>query len=152
MARVTVSITDGPIDCVSAIAVDPDIDAGAVITFLGVVRRQEQDKTIDGLSYQTYDPMAKRVLHALADEALVRFEVEAVHVEHSRGIVLVGECSFRLMVAGVHRREAIDAVDWFIARMKESAPIWKTPVFLENNDTIREPKSIAFHEMRELKE
>lgn len=124
MHGVRVVITTGPLRQCEA---EPtrDGDAGAVVTFLGVVRGDEDGGRIDGLEYTVYEPMAGRVLEQLAHEALERFGVIAVDVEHSRGFVPVGACSFRLLVAGAHRREALDAMDWFIEQMKLKAPIWK---------------------------
>jgi molybdopterin synthase catalytic subunit len=52
-------------------------------------------------------------------------------VEHSRGRVAAGECSFRLRVAASHRPEALRAVEEFIDRMKRDVPIWKTPVYAD---------------------
>jgi molybdopterin synthase catalytic subunit len=103
--------------------------AGAVLCFHGVVRKTEQNRVIDGLDYVAYQPMADRTLQEVATEAIERFGILAVHVEHSRGYVAVGACSFRLIVAAAHRREAIDAMDWFIDRLKQVVPIWKEPVF-----------------------
>jgi molybdopterin-guanine dinucleotide biosynthesis protein A len=48
-----------------------------------------------------------------------------IAVEHSRGRVQPGECSFRLQMAAKHRQEALAAMAEFIDRMKRDAPIWK---------------------------
>jgi molybdopterin synthase catalytic subunit len=40
----------------------------------------------------------------------------------------VGAASFRLLVRAAHRREALDAADAYIERMKRDVPIWKTAV------------------------
>lgn len=125
MAHVHIAIADGPLeDSRPALAEG----AGAVITFLGIVRSDESGAPIEGLDYTAYEPMASRVLEHLAREAVSRFGVLAAHVEHSRGFVSTGACSFRLTIAGAHRREALDAMDWFIERMKQDAPIWKRAV------------------------
>jgi molybdopterin synthase catalytic subunit len=107
-------------------------NAGAVVSFEGVVRATEEDREIEGLDYVAYQPLAERTLELLASDAKERFGVRAVHVEHSRGFVPVGRCSFRLIVAATHRREALDAMDWFIDRLKETVPIWKRPAFRDD--------------------
>jgi molybdopterin synthase catalytic subunit len=84
---------------------------------------------IAGLRYEMYDPMAERVLASLAHEAIEQFGVKEIRVEHSRGFVGAGERSFRLEIASAHRREALDAMDWYIDRMKRDAPIWKSAAF-----------------------
>jgi len=102
--------------------------AGAVVTFLGVVRGEEGGTLIAGLEYSVYEPMATRVLEHLARETIERFGVLRVNVEHSQGLVPTGQCSFGLTISGAHRRETLDAMDWYIERMKQDAPIWKRAV------------------------
>jgi len=105
--------------------------AGAVLCFEGVVRPLEADQPIAGLTYDTYDPMAEQELARLAGEAVERFGLLAVKVEHSRGFVGNFACSFRLRIASAHRKEALAAMDWFIDRMKQRVPIWKRPVAIK---------------------
>lgn len=127
---VTVCIREGALpDCQASHAC---ANAGAVVSFEGVVRATEDDRAIEGLDYVAYQPLADRTLEQLASDAMERFGLRAVHVEHSRGFVPVGRCSFRLIVAATHRREAIDAMDWFIDRLKETVPIWKRAAFLND--------------------
>lgn len=102
--------------------------AGAVICFEGVVRPIENDQLITGLRYETYDPMALKQLQQLANDAMGRFDILAVCVEHSRGFVANDQCSFRLRIAAPHRKQALAAMDWYIDQMKQVVPIWKHPV------------------------
>ncbi len=126
----TVLVREGALpDCQGSPAYE---NAGAVVSFEGVVRATEHDREIEGLDYLAYQPLADRTLGHLAADAMKHFGVHAIHVEHSRGFVPVGKCSFRLIVAAPHRREAIDAMDWFIDRLKETVPIWKRPVFVDD--------------------
>lgn len=103
--------------------------AGAVVSFEGVVRPLEGDRPLSALVYEAYEPMTSRELRRLAEATLAEHSLLAIGVEHSVGRVAVGECSFRLTVAGRHRAEALRAADQFIARMKRDVPLWKTPVF-----------------------
>ena len=75
--------------------------------------------------------MAVRVLEGLARAMIERHGLIGVAVEHSRGRVAVGECSFRLQIAAPHRQEALAAMAEFIDRMKRDAPIWKNAVPLK---------------------
>ena len=122
---VTIAIHDGPLPRAEPWRID---GAGAVLCFEGVVRPSEADQPIAGLRYETYDPMAERELERLAKETLERFDILAVGVEHSRGVVPNHACSFRLRVASAHRKPALQAMDWYIDRMKQVVPIWKHPI------------------------
>lgn len=127
MDRVHAILIDGPITQLEP-ALPPGAACGAVNIFLGIVRNDEHGIPISGLEYTTYDPMAQRVLVSLAEQAIEKFGVMHVHVEHSRGLVPVGACSLRLTIAGAHRQETLDATAWYIDTMKRDAPIWKRPI------------------------
>jgi len=133
-------IVDGPIgrDAGVAIGDAPDHDgrAGAVIRFEGVVRRleprapnEQDERALEALDYQTYDPMTARELHALARSVAEAHGLLSILVLHSRGRVAVGEVSFVLEVMAPHRSEALRAMGDFIDRLKREVPIWKRPVW-----------------------
>jgi molybdopterin synthase catalytic subunit len=105
--------------------------AGAVVCFEGVVRADEDGQPIIALDYEVYEPMATRQLHRLAGEILQSFGLLAITAIHSRGRVLAGQCAFRLLVAAIHRAEALRAVEAFIDQMKRDVPIWKTAVYAD---------------------
>ncbi|MEM7681276.1 MAG: molybdenum cofactor biosynthesis protein MoaE [Planctomycetota bacterium] len=123
-------IFDGPLDGIPAPTPHPAV--GAVLVFEGRIRPTEAAQTITAIDYETYDPMAERMLGELARQALEKFGLLAVQALHSRGRVGVGQCSFRLWIASTHRREGLDAMDWFIDTLKRDVPIWKRPVFVES--------------------
>ncbi len=120
---ISVQIADGPL---GAHRLEPPLQgSGATVVFEGIVRPTENGLPIDGLHYETYEPMAQRQMHAIAADLVQRFGLLRVSVEHSRGFVPVGERSFRLVILSAHRREALDAMDEFIDRLKRDVPIWK---------------------------
>jgi molybdopterin synthase catalytic subunit len=126
---VTVIISDGPL---GPLASDThQHGAGAVLCFEGVVREVEGQGRIAALDYQTYEPMAQRMLSAIAQDLIARHRLIAVHVEHSRGRVPVAQRSFRLVIAAPHRKEALLATDEFIDRLKRDVPIWKHAIWRE---------------------
>jgi len=123
---VQVSLVDGPL---GAGCPDWETDgAGAVCCFEGIVRPTEDDRSITALDYEAYEPMASKMLNRIGDEVVRRFGLISLCVEHSRGRVGVGQCSFRLRIAARHRKEGLAAMDAFIDRLKEDVPIWKSPV------------------------
>ncbi len=106
----------------------PSEGAGAVVCFEGRVRPTESGRTICGLSYEAYEPMARNTLISIGEELVQAFGLVAICVEHSKGPVRVGECCFRLQVAGRHRQESLAAMSEFIDRLKRDVPIWKAAV------------------------
>ncbi len=125
MATVLASIHSGPLSHPPPFPCD---GAGAVVWFEGRVRPTENGRTIRGLCYEAYEPMARDMLVAIGEELVRRHGLLALCVEHSKGPVGVGECSFRLQIAGRHRQESLAAMGEFIDRLKRDVPIWKTAV------------------------
>jgi molybdopterin synthase catalytic subunit len=98
---------------------------GAVVTFEGVVRGEEAGARIAAIIYEAYEPMAEREIAKIVDEARARWGA-AIEVRHRVGRVAVGEASLVVACGAGHRREAFEATQWVIDRIKALAPIWKT--------------------------
>ena len=126
---VEIDVMDGPLPAAPA---PPHVEnAGALVCFEGIVRPLEEGRRIAALDYEAYQPMAGAQLRRLAERVLHRHGLLAIRVEHSRGRVPAGACSFRLRIASRHRAEALRAAEEFIDAMKRDVPIWKSAVFAE---------------------
>jgi molybdopterin synthase catalytic subunit len=122
----SLTLTTGPIREAELLAHRvPDARAGAVLTFLGVVREQEAGAPITGLDYSAFEPMARHQFGLLFDELAVRWPLHSVRLVHRLGPVAAGDASLWLEVTAPHRAEAFAAGQWLIDRMKETVPIWK---------------------------
>jgi len=99
---------------------------GAVVTFIGVVRA-DQDKrhVIRALCYEAYPQMAEALIHQLIHEATTRWALRGAQVQHRLGLVEVGHISVVVAVAAQHRAAAYAASQFLIERIKRDAPIWK---------------------------
>jgi len=130
---VLISISQGPLSSerlLASYSASAAHAVGATVVFEGIVRANEQGRTIRALSYEAYEPMATNSLTQLANDILSKHTLIAITVEHSRGEVAAGERSFRLAIDSAHRKEALAAMDEFIDRMKRDVPIWKTAIYI----------------------
>ena len=130
---IEVRIVDGPLSEPAAPQAEPAWlgVAGAIVCFEGRVRASENGRSIVALDYEAYEPMAAQELHRLGEQLAREFALIGLIVAHSRGRIAVGECSFRLCIAAGHRKEALQAMDAYIARLKQDVPIWKKPVYAD---------------------
>ena len=103
-------------------------EVGAVVEFHGIVRESEGAEKIAGLSYEAYEPMARREFDRIIAEISVRHPIQAVLVIHRLGDVPVGEASLLVRVEAKHRGQALAFCGALIDRMKEDVPIWKSPM------------------------
>ncbi len=140
---ISVQISDGPLPRTAGAGapVSASETGGADVSFEGVVRALEKGQPISALNYEIYEPMATRELHRLATEIVRKFGLIHLYVDHSRGRVPVGQCSFRLRVVGAHRAEALQAMAAFIDRLKQDVPIWKTAVLAAGEASAATPEA-----------
>lgn len=104
----------------------PNREIGAVVEFHGIVREMESAQAIQGLNYEAYEPMARKVLEKHLLELGAIHGCDAVHFIHRLGWVPVGEASLYLKVMSSHRAEALRFLADAIDRLKLDVPIWKT--------------------------
>ena len=120
---VIVEIVNGPIEPFPSNN-DRNQD-GAELTFNGRVRDTEHGENITALEYEQYEGMAEAELTQLAEEAMKKFPIHDLFCRHRIGRVDVGETSLHVSIWSKHRREGLDAMDWFISELKKRVPIWK---------------------------
>ena len=95
---------------------------GGVCTFVGEVRG---GGGVEALELQHYPPLTLPGMHALADEALARFELMGLLMAHRVGVLGPGEPIVCVSAAARYRRPAIDAVDFCMDHLKSAAWFWK---------------------------
>lgn len=98
---------------------------GAVVTFAGTTRNQNDGAAVLSLRYEAYTEMAHKVMCGLFEEAIKRFPITRARVVHRLGDVPVGESSVVVVVASPHRGPAFDACRFLMDRLKHEVPIWK---------------------------
>lgn len=117
-------LTEDPLNpqlAVDAIMTQAD---GAYVLFVGVVRNHSRGRSVTGLEYQVYRPMAERQMKRLVDEVESRWGLRCA-ILHRFGPIAVGEPSVVVCVSSAHRAEAFEACRWAIDTLKADVPIWK---------------------------
>ena len=99
-------------------------DMGALVTFLGVVR----DDGIEEMDLEAYEEVAVKEMETIRDEAFADYPVTAVEIIHRIGRLRVGENILLIVVGAGHRKEAFDACEYILERIKQSVPIWKKEI------------------------
>ena len=103
--------------------------SGAVVTFLGTARLYSQGRRVLYLEYEAYPEMATTKLEEIRQEVKRCLEVEEAAIHHRVGKVEIGEISLVVAIASAHRKEAFEACQQVVDRIKAVVPIWKKEVF-----------------------
>lgn len=96
---------------------------GAVVNFVGVAR--SEDGTVAALTLHHHPVLTQKSLEQIAMDALDRFEIDGVRIVHRHGMVKAGEPIVFAAAAARHRRDAFDAADYLMDRLKSDAVFWK---------------------------
>jgi len=99
---------------------------GALAEFSGLVRPQEDGRTISALVYEAYLPMAEQQIENILRDLASECSCEEARVIHRIGTVPVGCAAIIVQVAAKHRAEAFTLLGRFMDRLKQDVPIWKT--------------------------
>src|ERR1700730_3490628 len=118
-------LTTDPVDPRRLEAAVAHKGAGAICTFIGVVRDTSRGRSVTHLEYEAYGEMARAEMRKIAGEIAEKWPDARVAMAHRTGRLEIGEASVVVSVSCPHRAEAIDACRWGIDRLKESVPIWK---------------------------
>src|SRR6478672_13483046 len=77
--------------------------AGALVDFLGMVRRLEDGREIEGIEYEAHQEMAEHQLRQIAEQAVEKFRLQLLIIHHRIGFIAVGEPSLFVRVTSLHR-------------------------------------------------
>jgi molybdopterin synthase catalytic subunit len=134
-----VALTDAalPVDALTSWATTTR--AGAVVTFLGVVRDHAEGREgVQAMTYEAYEEPAQRVMNEIAAEARRRWpDLERIALLHRIGNLALSEPSVAVAVSSPHREEAFAAARFCIDTLKESGPIWKQEHWVGGSDWAR---------------
>lgn len=99
--------------------------AGAIASFVGLVRPNAGDATVEQLELEHYSQFTRAAVEAIAEDGRTRFDLLDLTIVHRFGRLVPGEPIVIVAAAARHRRAAFDAVDYLMDRLKTEAPFWK---------------------------
>jgi molybdopterin synthase catalytic subunit len=109
-------------------------EAGAVVSFVGMVRDHDGGRGVTELEYVGH-PSAAEVLQSAAEAVAARHpEVSSLRVAHRTGLLVVGEQALVAEVSSAHRAEAFAACADLVEEVKRVLPIWKRQVFTDASE------------------
>lgn len=117
---------------ISDIAIDPEAEvaafraglsnAGAIASFIGLVR---DDGRTEALTLSHYPGFTERQIESFVTDAKSRWDLQGTLILHRVGRMVVGDPIVVVATASAHRRDAFEACDYLMDRLKCDAPFWK---------------------------
>ena len=100
-------------------------DVGALVTFTGICRGNENGEPIAALTLEHYPGMAEAEIERHVQEACERWPLLGVTVIHRHGRIVPGEDIVLVIATSSHREAAFAAAEFLMDYLKTRAPFWK---------------------------
>ncbi|MGB5305832.1 MAG: molybdenum cofactor biosynthesis protein MoaE [Gammaproteobacteria bacterium] len=100
-------------------------NAGAIVSFIGLVRDLNDGATVRQLALEHYPGMTEKALAAIEAEAQSRWELDACTIIHRIGPLQPNDYIVFVAAASAHRKAAFLACEYMIDTLKTAAPFWK---------------------------
>lgn len=99
--------------------------AGAMVSFTGLVRDLNAGDTIMQMTLEHYPGMTEKALKKIELEANERWELTASIIIHRVGPLHPDDNIVFVAAASRHRKQAFRACEFMIDTLKTNAPFWK---------------------------
>lgn len=120
-----------PLDIVELLKNAHHPGAGAIVLFSGEVRDNNRGREVAYLEYESYRPLASKMIGDILREAKEKWNLQIAVAQHRVGKVTIRETAVVVITASAHRSEAYAANRYIIDRIKHEAPIWKCEYFAD---------------------
>lgn len=127
---VAATVCDSALDTETAYTGVWTPEAGAVVTFSGIVRNHDGGKDVRSLGYSAH-PTATAVISDVAARIAAKYDGVRIWAAHRTGPLEIGDAALVAAVASAHRGTAFAACSELVDTVKAEVPIWKEQVFAD---------------------
>ncbi|MGQ3382484.1 molybdenum cofactor biosynthesis protein MoaE [Glutamicibacter sp. TV12E] len=120
-------ITEEPIDEAAVRDASQSDTAGAIALFHGIIRNHDGGRPVNSLDY-SHHPQAQDFLEKIIAEEEERTGLKLSAV-HRMGPLKIGDAALVAAWMAAHCKEAFDANELLVERIKAEVPIWKKQHF-----------------------
>jgi molybdopterin synthase catalytic subunit len=122
-------VTDRPLNLQELVDFVTDPEAGAIATFMGTTRNNNEGRRVIALDYDAYPEMAEKELRRIGESAGKKWQLCRMAIVHRIGPVQITQASVMIAVSSAHREAAFAACRFAIEEIKKTVPIWKKELY-----------------------
>jgi len=100
-------------------------EVGAITTFIGYVRANNNSKKVNSINLEVYENMAKKYLANIFDNAKKKWDLIDILVIHRYGKLVCNEKIVLVATFSKHRKDSFEACNFIMNFLKKEAPFWK---------------------------
>ena len=108
-------------------------ECGGTGIFIGTVRNHHEGRAVQALKYTAYAPVAEKMIRAIEQEIQKKYAVSYIRVIHRIGTLDIGDKAIIAIAYAPHRREAFQACEEAVERVKHEVPVWKEEFYTDGS-------------------
>jgi molybdopterin synthase catalytic subunit len=141
-----ITLTDHPLDPWQALQDYQTTQAqlkgkhGAMVTFVGSMRDMNEGDAVQSMYLEHYPEMTQKHMEKIAGEALARWNILDVMMQHRYGDIRPNDTIVVLAVWSAHREEAFAACRFLIEELKHRAPFWKKEILTDTDNNAHDSR------------
>ena len=116
-------------------------NVGAVSTFIGYVRNENNKKRVKSINLEVYKKMATKSLSLIEKKAKKRWELIDTLIIHRFGKLKINEKIVLVATFSIHRKQSSEACDYIMDYLKKDVPFWKKEFYDEGYKWLKNIKS-----------
>ena len=109
-------------------------NVGAVSSFIGYVRDENNNKAVRSINLEVYQEMAHKQFEKIINEANLKWKLEDSLIIHRYGKLEVNSKIVLVACFSKHRKESIESCNFIMDYLKKDAPFWKNEFYGDKNE------------------
>ena len=109
-------------------------NVGAVSSFIGYVRDENNNKAVRSINLEVYQEMAHKQFKKIINEANLKWKLEDSLIIHRYGKLEVNSKIVLVACFAKHRKDSFESCNFIMDYLKKDAPFWKNEFYANKNE------------------
>ena len=109
-------------------------NVGAVTSFLGYVRDNNNKTKVESINLEVYKKMAHKQFEKIIEEANFKWNLIDNLIIHRYGTLQVNDKIVLVASFSSHRKDSFEACNFIMDYLKKDAPFWKNEFYDKKNE------------------
>ena len=109
-------------------------NVGAVTSFIGYVRDNNNNDDVESISLEVYEKMAFKQFKKIIEEANFKWNLIDTLIIHRYGKLQVNDKIVLVVSFSSHRKDSFEACNFIMDYLKKDAPFWKNEFYDKKNE------------------
>ena len=107
---------------------------GAVTSFIGYVRDNNNDKNVQSINLEVYEEMAHKQLKKIINKAHSKWKLIDCLIIHRYGELTVNSKIVLVTCFSKHRKDSFESCNYIMDYLKKDAPFWKNEFYKNKSE------------------